>query len=108
MAGASAYQKCVQLRLRRACAFVQSCQGHDAHQLKVFKWMKTKPKQSRQLRTPVISCVLNMQKSILYEFDTFLSSPKRARDKRNKISLHWQRPTLMSLARRPHETVLWD
>ena len=26
-----AYHKCDQRRLRRACAFVQSCQGHDAH-----------------------------------------------------------------------------
>ena len=49
-----------------------------------------------------------MRTSILYEFDGFLSSPKRARNKRNKISINWQRPTLMSLARRPHETVLWD
>ena len=28
---AGAYHKCDQQRLRRACAFVQSCQGHDAH-----------------------------------------------------------------------------
>ena len=28
---AGAYQKCDQRRLRRACPFVQSCQGHDAH-----------------------------------------------------------------------------
>ena len=28
---AGAYHKCDQRRLRRACAFVQSCQGHDAH-----------------------------------------------------------------------------
>ena len=49
-----------------------------------------------------------MRTSILWEFDGFLSSPKRAHNKRNKISLIWQRPTLMSLARRPHETVLWD
>ena len=47
-----------------------------------------------------------MRTSILYEFDGFLSSPKRARNKRNKISLNWQGPTFMSLARRPHETVL--
>ena len=28
---AGAYHKCYQRRLRRACAFVQSCQGHNAH-----------------------------------------------------------------------------
>ena len=39
---AGAFNKCDQGRLRRACAFVQSCQGHAAHLLKVFKWMKTK------------------------------------------------------------------
>ena len=55
---------------------------------------------------PLISCALNMRTSILYEFDGFLSSPKRARNKRNKISLNWQGPTFMSLAQRPHETVL--
>ena len=35
---------------------------------------------------PLISCALNMRTSILYEFDGFLSSPKRARNKRNEIS----------------------
>ena len=39
---AGAYHKCDQRRLRIACAFVQSCQGHDAHYLKVFRWVKTK------------------------------------------------------------------
>ena len=36
------YHKCDQQRLRRACAFVQSCQGLAAHKLKVFMLMKTK------------------------------------------------------------------
>ena len=37
-----------------------------------------------------------MQTSILYEFDGFLSSPKRAGNKRNKISINWQKPSTAS------------
>ena len=42
---------------------------------------------------PLKSCALNMRTSILYEFDGFLSSPKRARNKRDKISINWQKPS---------------
>ena len=55
-----------------------------------------------------------MQTSILYEFDGFLSLPKRARNKRNNSihcisdgTFYQTKTTLMSLARRPHEIVLW-
>ena len=37
-----------------------------------------------------------MRTSILYEFDGFLSSPIRARNKRNKISKKWQNPSAAS------------
>ena len=45
---------------------------------------------------PLISCALNMRTSILYEFDGFLSSPKRVHNKRNKISINWQKPSAAS------------
>ena len=37
-----------------------------------------------------------MRTSILYEFDGFLNSRKRARNKRNKISINWQKPSAAS------------
>ena len=37
-----------------------------------------------------------MRTSILYEFGGFLSLPKRARNKRNKIRINWQKPSAAS------------